>query len=97
MSSVSPEDDDERSGFLSYLNPLSYFTSARSLQDEEGELKNEKVVSVFGYPVFVTESADDLTDEQIDQALESEGNVSAETPEESEGFFSSVLDSLNPF
>ncbi len=95
MASSDPIRDDEERGILSYLNPLSYIMSETPIEDETGEiLPDQKRVSIFGIPLFDTESADDVEEEPLIQSQESEGIVE---PEESKGFFSSVWDSVNPF
>jgi peptidyl-prolyl cis-trans isomerase SurA len=76
---------------LSYLNPLSYIVNETPFEDEDPKspLSNKSVVSIFGMPLFVTDSADDTPD------------IFAPPPEEkagqSKGIFSSIVDSLNPF
>jgi peptidyl-prolyl cis-trans isomerase SurA len=84
--------------FLSYLNPFSYITSETPLDelDPNGPLADKNVVSVFGVPLFTTERADDVPDVLTPVA---EGSRSAESGEtnRSGGFFSSVIDTLNPF
>ena len=79
---------------MSYLNPLSYFVSETPLDYGEGEnLTDEQIISLFGVPLFVSESADDTEGPLI---LPDEGGEGGE-PEGSDGFFSSILDSINPF
>jgi peptidyl-prolyl cis-trans isomerase SurA len=73
--------------FLSYLNPFSYVTSETPLDelDPKGPLAEKNIVSVFGLPLFTTERADDVPD------------LLNPAPENSGGFISSVIDTLNPF
>lgn len=93
-ASASTGDDKER-GFLSYLNPLSYFVSETPIDSGDGEnLADEHIVSLFGVPLFVSESGDD-TEEPL--VLPDEGGEGGEPEEGSDGFFSSILDSINPF
>src|SRR3989338_9425953 len=49
MASSSRRRQDERSGFLSYLNPLSYFVTETPIEGEEarGRLSGQNVVSIF--------------------------------------------------
>jgi len=82
---------EERS-FLSYLNPLSYVTNEIDTEEEDPKspLYGKKIVTVFGFPLFTSDSVDDVPD------------VLSERPEkpaasQSGGFLSSILDSLNPF
>jgi peptidyl-prolyl cis-trans isomerase SurA len=80
---------NQRSGLLSYLNPLSYITSETPIDENS----DEKIVSVFGMPLFKTDSVDDnVAGDPL------AGPVSAEPQEKAEkGFFSSILQSINPF
>lgn len=82
--------------FLSYFNPLSYVTSETPLDelDPQGPLADKNVVSVFGVPLFVTERADDVPD-VLNTAKPAAGSGSETN--KSGGFFSSVIDTLNPF
>jgi peptidyl-prolyl cis-trans isomerase SurA len=76
--------------FLSYLNPLSYVTSETPLDelDDKGPLANKNIVSVLGVPLFTTERVDDVPDVL---------NPPDQTEASKSGFFSSVVDTLNPF
>ncbi|MFQ5849051.1 MAG: peptidylprolyl isomerase [Candidatus Binatia bacterium] len=95
MASASLRSDSEEHGFWSYLNPLSYIMSETPVEDETGEnLAGESIVSLFGVPVFVTESADSVEEEPLIQPEEREGSGESE---ESQGFFSSIWDSISPF
>ena len=88
MASSSPEDEEDRS-VLSYLNPLSYIVKTSPVEDESGEGNpDERQVSVFGFPLFTTEQAEDV--EIVDPPDDSQETAQAE---ESKGFWSS----LNPF
>jgi hypothetical protein len=79
----------QRSGLLSYLNPLSYITSETPIDENS----DEKIVSVFGMPLFKTDSVDD---EVVGDPLA--GTASAEPQEKAgKGFFSSIFQSINPF
>jgi hypothetical protein len=71
------------------LNPLSYITSETPIDENS----DEKIVSVFGVPLFKTDSVDD---DIVGDPLA--GPVSTEPQEKAEkGFFSSILQSINPF
>ncbi len=74
---------------LSYLNPLSYIVNETPFEEEDqkGPLANKSVVSVFGAPLFVTDTPAEAPD------------IFAPAPEagQSKGIFSSIVDSLNPF
>jgi peptidyl-prolyl cis-trans isomerase SurA len=73
---------------LSYLNPFSYIVKETPFEDEDvkSPLKDKSIVSVFGMPLFTTDSVQDAPD------------VLSPPPNESgKGVFSTILDSLNPF
>jgi hypothetical protein len=74
---------------LSYLNPLSYIVKETPFEDEDqkGPLANKSVVSIFGSPLFVTDTPAEAPDIFAPPA---------ETGQ-SKGIFSSIVDSLNPF
>jgi len=79
--------------WYSYFNPLSYVTKETEIDEEDTKspLYGKKIVSVFGVPLFTTESTDDVPDV-----------LSSPPPEkpaekQSGGALSSILDSLNPF
>jgi peptidyl-prolyl cis-trans isomerase SurA len=107
MASSSKRRTPEEKGFLSYLNPLTYLVSETPLEEEgvEGELSDQEIVSVLGVPLFVQESNN--SPESLDPTLPPEGLDLTPPPEEStganqeskesSGFFSSVLDTINPF
>jgi len=82
----------ERSWY-SYFNPLTYITKETEIEDEDPKspLYGKKIVSVFGVPLFTSDSTEDVPDV-----------LSAPPPEkpaekQSSGASSSILDSLNPF
>jgi parvulin-like peptidyl-prolyl isomerase len=82
----------EDRSFLSYFNPLSYIVKETPLEEEQNNdpnspLQGKNIVSVFGVPLFATETVEDAPD------------VFAPPPKEPEkkGVVSSILDSLNPF
>ena len=86
-------------GFLSYLNPLSYFVTETPIEGEnaEGKLSGQNIVSIFGVPLFKSDSGEDVAEgfpslEEIDSPA-----PKSEKPEESGGFFSSIWKKLNPF
>jgi peptidyl-prolyl cis-trans isomerase SurA len=73
---------------LSYLNPFSYIVKETPFEDEDAKspLKDKSIVSVFGVPLFTTDSVEDAPD------------VLNPPPSQSgKGVFSTILDSLNPF
>jgi len=99
MASSSRRRQDERSGFLSYLNPLSYFVTETPIEGEEarGRLSGQNVVSIFGVPLFKTDSGEDVSEDL--PSLEDINNPppKAGKSEGSGGFFSSIWKTLNPF
>jgi hypothetical protein len=80
--------------FLSYFNPLSYVYKETPLDelDPKGPLADKNIVSVFGVPLFTSERVDDVPDVLAPAAENSRSGSSG-----SGGFFSSVIDTLNPF
>ena len=73
---------------LSYLNPFSYIVKEIPFEEEDpnNPLPGKSIVSVFGTPLFTSETVEDAPD------------VLAAPPKQSEkGVVSSILDSLNPF
>ena len=112
MASESSREPKERS-LLSKLNPFSYIIKSTSVEEEEGEYpSDERTVSIFGMPIFQTESAGDLDEDVVilsEPAAPAEGTAQTKEPtgpeasqepndsENSKGFFSKVLDGLNPF
>jgi peptidyl-prolyl cis-trans isomerase SurA len=91
----------EDRSFLSYLNPLSYIVKEIPPEDEDPKspLAGKNIVSVFGIPLFTKEAVEDVPDvlstppdKSPDKSKEA-GSSSAT----SGGFFSSIVDTLNPF
>lgn len=92
--------EDERTA-LSYLNPLSYIVSEKPFeeQDPNNPLYGKSVVSIFGVPLFTTETVEDVPD--VLSAPPSSGSAgpaaspldSAPAKSESPSFF----ERLNPF
>ena len=87
---------EERS-FLSYLNPFSYIVKEVPFDEDDPKspLNGKKIVSVFGVPLFTTDAVEDVPDvlsTPVEKSAES-GSGAAK----SGGFFSSIVDSLNPF
>lgn len=97
MAAASKNKRKEQAGFLSYLNPFSYIVKETPVEgaDAEGELSGQKIVSIFGIPLFLSQSGDDGLEDLPMQSGASEG--SAQKPAESGGFFSSIWKTLNPF
>ena len=85
--------------FLSYFNPLSYVTKETPLDelDPKGPLADKNIVSVFGVPLFTSERVDDVPDVLAPAAEKSRSGASGSDSNKSGGFFSSIIDTLNPF
>jgi peptidyl-prolyl cis-trans isomerase SurA len=85
--------------FLSYLNPLSYIVSETPLDelDPNGPLADKNIVSVFGVPLFATDRVDDVPDVLAPATEPPSSGASDAEANKSGGFFSSVIDTLNPF
>ncbi len=97
VASAPSKSRNERSSFLSYLNPFSYITSETPIEGEDakGELSGRNIVSVFGVPLFTKDSTDGASGDLLPPA---EGtNGSAKNSDGAPGFFSSMLGALNPF
>lgn len=123
VASSASKRKEEDSSFLSYLNPLSYIFKSVPIEgeDAEGEPSGRNIVSVFGVPLFATETAGDVPDDPLapidlspkqggaapksgdttpksaDPAPKSDQKSADQKSKDSGGFFSSVLDTLNPF
>ena len=102
MASSPRRRQNERSGVLSYLNPLSYFVTETPIEGEgaKGKLSGQNVVSIFGVPLFKSDSGDDGSEDL--PSLEDINNPPPKTEkteksEGSGGFFSSIWKSVNPF
>ena len=85
--------------FLSYLNPFSYIYKETPLDelDPKGALADKNIVSVFGVPLFTSERVDDVPDVLAPAAEKSSSGASGSDSNKSGGFFSSIVDTLNPF
>ena len=85
--SMRPVREEERS-MLSYLNPFSYIIKETPFDDDDskGPLAGKSIVSVFGVPLFTTDTVDDTPDILTPQKEDS-----------GKGVFSTIIDSINPF
>jgi peptidyl-prolyl cis-trans isomerase SurA len=85
--SMRPARQEERS-VLSYLNPFSYIIKETPFEDEDPKspLAGKSVVTVFGVPLFTTDTVDDTPD-ILNPPKEDSGK----------GVFSTIIDSINPF
>jgi len=79
---------DDRT-MLSYLNPFSYIVKETPFeeQDTKSPLAGKSVVSVFGVPLFTTDTVEDAPDILTPPP----------PPQEKKGVLSTIVDSLNPF
>jgi len=98
MASSSRRNKSEP-GFLSYLNPLYYIVGETPIEgeDAQGKLSGKNIVSIFGVPLFKSDSGGDVSEDL--PSLEEIDNPTPKTEksEESGGFFSSIWKKLNPF
>jgi parvulin-like peptidyl-prolyl isomerase len=85
----------EERGLLGYLNPLSYIVKETPSDESEqrGPLAGKSIVSVFGVPLFTTDTIDDGPDVLSPPVQPTEKN----SQESGGGFFSSIVNRLNPF
>lgn len=101
----------EDRSFFSYLNPMTYISKEIPFEenDPKSPLYGKSVVTVFGMPLFTKDSQDDVPDilstsgsgragggAGLDLPA---GSAPAEpaAPSSGGGFFSGLVDSLNPF
>lgn len=87
----------EDRGLLGYLNPFSYIVkeTPSDEEDQKGPLAGKNIVSVFGVPLFTTDTVDDVPDVLSPPAQPAEKK--SQTEESGGGFFSSIVSRLNPF
>ena len=87
----------EDRGVLGYLNPLSYIIkeTPSDQEDHNGPLAGKNIVSVFGVPLFTTDTVDDSPDVLSPPVQPADKNSQAQ--ESGGGFFSSIVNRLNPF
>jgi peptidyl-prolyl cis-trans isomerase SurA len=85
--STRPARSENRS-VLSYLNPFSYIVKETPFEEEDTKspLAGKSVVSIFGVPLFVTDSVEDTPD-----------ILNPPPPDTGKGVFSTIIDSINPF
>jgi peptidyl-prolyl cis-trans isomerase SurA len=97
MAKAARSSRREERTFLSYLNPFSYIVKETPVEDEDprNPLAGKNIVNVFGIPLFTTEAAEDVPDVLAPPADKS--SKSGSSSDQSEGFFSSIVGSLNPF
>jgi peptidyl-prolyl cis-trans isomerase SurA len=72
---------------MSYLNPFSYIVKETPFEDVDPKspVAGKSVVSVFGMPLFTTDTVEDAPD------------ILNPPPPEKKGVLSTIVDSLNPF
>lgn len=76
--------------FMSYLNPFSYIIKETPAEEEDPKspLAGKSIVSVFGVPLFTTETPDETPDILTPPPPQTDSE---------KGTVSNILDSLNPF
>jgi peptidyl-prolyl cis-trans isomerase SurA len=84
--------------FLSYLNPFSYVSKETEVDEDDPKspLYGKKIVSVLGVPMFSKDDVDDVPDVLAAPPPEA-APATGSSPSQSGGFFSSIVDTLNPF
>jgi len=86
--STRPARRENRSA-LSYLNPFSYIVKETPFEDQDpsSPTTGKSVVSIFGMPLFTTDTVEDAPD------------IFAPAPpaNQEKGIFSTIVDSINPF
>jgi hypothetical protein len=97
MAKSSRSRRQEERSFLSYLNPLSYIVKEIPPEDDDpnSPLADKKIVSVFGVPLFTTDAVDDVPD--VLSSPPDKSKDAGSSSGKSGGFFSSIVDTLNPF
>ncbi len=82
---------------LSYLNPFSYVVKETPFEEDDPKspLAGKSVVSLFGIPLFTTDTQENVPD--VLSAPVEESRQDRSDSGKSGGFFSSIVDSLNPF
>ncbi len=96
IASASRRNRKEDRSFLSYLNPFSYIFRETPVEGEEapGQLSGKNIVSLFGVPLFTTESADNIPEDPLAPL----GTTQAPAPKTEESSGSSSFWSIfNPF
>jgi peptidyl-prolyl cis-trans isomerase SurA len=86
-------DKKQERGWFSFLNPFKETDTEE--EDPNSPLYGKKIVTVFGVPLGTTDAKDDVPDILNTPPEKSAGSGSESG--KSGGFFSSVVDSLNPF
>ena len=97
MAKSSRSRRQEERSFLSYLNPLSYIVKEIPPEDDDpnSPLADKNIVSVFGVPLFTTDAVDDVPD--VLSSPPDKSKDAGSSSGKSGGFFSSIVDTLNPF
>lgn len=88
MAKSSKDARRENRSALSYLNPFSYIVKETPFEDEapNSPLSGKSVVSIFGVPLFTSDTVEDAPDV-----------LAPPPPNEEKGFFSTIVEKLNPF
>jgi peptidyl-prolyl cis-trans isomerase SurA len=79
----------ENRSTLSYLNPFSYIVKETPFEDQDpsSPTTGKSVVSIFGMPLFTTDTVEDAPDIL----------TPAPPANQEKGIFSTIVDSINPF
>lgn len=97
IASASRRNRKEDRSFLSYLNPFSYIFRETPVEGEETteQLSGKNIVSLFGVPLFTTESTDNVPEDPLAPLGTPQGPP--QKTEESSGSSSSFWSIFNPF
>jgi peptidyl-prolyl cis-trans isomerase SurA len=92
MANSNRSSRKEERGVLGYLNPFSYIIKETPSDEAEqkGPLAGKSIVSVFGVPLFTTDTVDDSPDDVLSPPVQQTDKNSQES---GDGFFNR----LNPF
>jgi peptidyl-prolyl cis-trans isomerase SurA len=93
MAKSTRLDKKQDRGWLSFLNPFKETDPEED--DPKSPLYGKKIVSVFGVPLGTTDAKDDVPD--ILSNPPEKPPASGSDSGKSGGFFSNIVDSLNPF
>ena len=87
----------EESSFWEFLNPFKKTRIEDEEDGKESQFAGQNVLSLFGVPLFRSESPDDMDASADLLAPIEDAKGPADKPQESGGFFSSMWNTLNPF
>jgi len=105
-----PQQRTESRSFISYLNPMTYISKEIPFDDDDPKspLYGKSIVTIFGMPLYTKDTSEDVPDilnAPVGGATGSGGGTGLDLPagnssgagSSDSGFFSGMLDTLNPF